>query len=347
MQIKTINFNQNRFNNPISFGKNKPPESKDNDSANSDIKLTLIHKLPYCPFTPEKKARMIILELNKKINKIKADTLQEFKKTTDNMEKAKKTQAALKQIRDNFEKARKRLNPDINHDFLNYILLKLNPISLKRYLNGKKPIPDDFDKKGKSYFDKILHAQKEYAQFLAENKFFDKNLDVKQLFNTAKKFASEMAEDKENNLTIKYEGLKTFENKKLVLGNKKPMESRNLYYIFSNLLQNSVKYTPDGGKITIKFYKDKYPQEFKFSIEDNGMGIPPEAQEKVLNGKRADNAIKSGISGSGFGLIQIKTLIKAAGGNILIESPLNKNDKKRPGTKITVEIPIKETKNAG
>ena len=39
--------------------------------------------------------------------------------------------------------------------------------------------------------------------------------------------------------------------------------------------------------------------------------------------------------------MKIKTLIQAAGGNISIESPLNKNDEKKSGTKITVGIPIK------
>jgi anti-sigma regulatory factor (Ser/Thr protein kinase) len=78
-----------------------------------------------------------------------------------------------------------------------------------------------------------------------------------------------------------------------------------------NLLNNSIKYTY-SGKITIKLIKDPY---LKISIEDTGIGIPKEKQEKIF---QTANIIDDE-RGSGMGLHFVTTIMKAMDGDVKLE----------------------------
>jgi PAS domain S-box-containing protein len=104
--------------------------------------------------------------------------------------------------------------------------------------------------------------------------------------------------------------------------------------ILQNLLTNAVKYSHvKNGKVNFNLTKDD--KSLIMKIEDNGLGIPENQQDKVFTKMfRADNAKKAEVGGSGLGLYLIKLVIDKIGGEISFESEENK------GTTFTVKIPL-------
>jgi signal transduction histidine kinase len=114
-----------------------------------------------------------------------------------------------------------------------------------------------------------------------------------------------------------------------------------------NLLSNSIKYTPEGGKILIGVEKEG--KEVVLSIADNGYGIPPEAQDRVFEKFfQADGIMSQRVGGSGLGLAIAKGIVEEHGGSIHFESPIPEGrfsdlplGGKRKGTVFVVRLPIK------
>lgn len=103
--------------------------------------------------------------------------------------------------------------------------------------------------------------------------------------------------------------------------------------IFQNLISNSVKYTPDGGKITISIFKTE--KDIVIEVVDSGYGIPLHQQRRVFEKFfRADNIIPIETDGTGLGLYIIKEVVEKIGGTIRFESEEN------IGTKFYITIPI-------
>lgn len=104
--------------------------------------------------------------------------------------------------------------------------------------------------------------------------------------------------------------------------------------VLINLLGNAVKFTPRGGRITIKtFVQDNY---IFCEIADTGIGIPPELLEKVFQKFfQIENQYTAAAGGIGMGLAISRELIDLHGGKIRAESQgLDK------GTKIIFNLPL-------
>lgn len=93
-----------------------------------------------------------------------------------------------------------------------------------------------------------------------------------------------------------------------------------------NLVSNAIKYTPEGGKITIRAYgKDK---RFTFEVEDNGIGIGPEHIPNMFKSfYRAKQPGTEHITGTGLGLSLVKAVIERHHGEINMESTVGKGSK--------------------
>ncbi len=92
-----------------------------------------------------------------------------------------------------------------------------------------------------------------------------------------------------------------------------------LEIVFQNLLTNAVKYTPDGGEVTIAVKKEN--DFLNIMVSDTGVGIPQKDQDKIF-GKlfRSDNVKNIDPSGSGLGLYIIHEIVSNSGGSIRFES---------------------------
>lgn len=102
-----------------------------------------------------------------------------------------------------------------------------------------------------------------------------------------------------------------------------------------NLLDNAVRYTRPGGKVTVSLKYAK--KEIEFSIQDSGIGIPEDQKERVFTKFfRGTNVLRLETEGSGLGLFITKNVIEAHGGKIWFES------KEDQGTAFYFTIPVKE-----
>lgn len=90
-----------------------------------------------------------------------------------------------------------------------------------------------------------------------------------------------------------------------------------LEHVWSNLINNSVKYSNQDGNIRIWLYKKNF--DIIFEIEDHGIGISKKAQRHIFDKfYQADTPHKS--EGSGLGLAQVKEIIRLTGNEISVKS---------------------------
>lgn len=105
-----------------------------------------------------------------------------------------------------------------------------------------------------------------------------------------------------------------------------------VHLTFRNLIVNAFKFTPVGGRIEAR--AEVREKDYLFSVCDNGVGISPENQGKVLNESEAIS-VKGlhGEKGKGFGLLLCKYFVQKCGGNIWFDSEPGK------GTSFYFSIP--------
>ncbi|MFX0187919.1 MAG: PAS domain S-box protein [Candidatus Hodarchaeota archaeon] len=102
------------------------------------------------------------------------------------------------------------------------------------------------------------------------------------------------------------------------------IDPNRIFQVFSNLISNSTKFTPKGGKIEISAKKDV--MHYLFEVKDNGIGLPEEDLDRIFKKfERVKNDDESFQTGSGLGLYISKGFVEAHGGQIWATSEgLNK-----------------------
>ena len=118
-----------------------------------------------------------------------------------------------------------------------------------------------------------------------------------------------------------------------------------LEQILINVLANAVKFTPDGGQISLRIVqKDTAPADyadFEFHIKDNGIGMSEEFQKHIFEQfARERTSTVSKIQGTGLGLAITKSLVDMMGGRITVESEPGR------GSEFTISLrfPVGEAK---
>ena len=142
--------------------------------------------------------------------------------------------------------------------------------------------------------------------------------------------------------------VKEFEDKdKPILG-----DPERLHQAFRNVIVNAIKFTPDGGKITIS--AKSLPKFFDVRVADTGIGIAPDDLERIFDKFTpiGDVALHSSSKtnfkggGPGLGLAIAKGIVEAHGGNIWAESP-GYDEEKCPGSVFHIMVPIRSEPPGG
>ena len=103
--------------------------------------------------------------------------------------------------------------------------------------------------------------------------------------------------------------------------------------VLGNLLENAIKYSPDGGTIEVRLRARK-DSTVLLDVADHGIGIPASRQESIFDKfHRLDPALNRGVGGTGLGLYITRQLVTRMGGRISVRSQPGK------GATFSVELP--------
>ena len=107
----------------------------------------------------------------------------------------------------------------------------------------------------------------------------------------------------------------------------------------SNLLDNAVKYSPDGGDITVSLQREE--DFIVIAVRDQGIGIPRDEQRKIFDRfHRVSTGLVHDVKGSGLGLAIVRHIVEAHRGRVAVES--------RPdeGSTFSIYLPVESPEPA-
>ena len=152
-----------------------------------------------------------------------------------------------------------------------------------------------------------------------------KTLNLGELLNQNVRIMRPLAQKKDINLLA--EG---------IIDVKVRADEQKLKQVILILVDNAIKYTPEGGTVMVRF-DGIFEAMARFSIIDTGIGIAPEDLDRVFERfYRVDKARSREMGGNGLGLSIAHEMVRLHEGNIKVESVVDQ------GTKFTVEIPVKK-----
>jgi PAS domain S-box-containing protein len=112
-------------------------------------------------------------------------------------------------------------------------------------------------------------------------------------------------------------------------------DAEKLRQILGNLIENAVKYSPDGGTIRVGY--ERVSRRLRFSVADQGIGIPPEERERIFEKfYRLDPNLLRGVGGTGLGLYISRELAERMHGSIWVDSTLGE------GSTFYFELPLSD-----
>lgn len=202
-------------------------------------------------------------------------------------------------------------------------ILQTNHLSDEKRLMALEKIERNL-RQQTSLIDDLLN----YSQMVAENPELDAEPTiVSDIFEEVyKKIEQEAGQknikiDKDNRL-----------NGSIILCNRESIKT-----VFHNLLANAVKFTPSGGSIKTKLFKNKDKNVMEMVIKDNGIGIDSDFMPHIFESfSQADSSITRQHGGLGLGLAISKHIIKLHNGTIEAKS-----EGIGAGSVFTIKIPLK------
>ena len=109
-----------------------------------------------------------------------------------------------------------------------------------------------------------------------------------------------------------------------------------LRQVVVNLVDNAIKYTPEGGRVSVSNLRVE--TKAVLEVSDTGIGIPPESLPHLFERfYRVDGARSRHLGGTGLGLAIVKSICTAFGGTVTVQSTLD------AGTTFRVELPLEAT----
>jgi signal transduction histidine kinase len=109
-------------------------------------------------------------------------------------------------------------------------------------------------------------------------------------------------------------------------------DSEKVKQVLVNLVENAVKYSPDGGRIAVRLAP--HDGHVRFAVEDEGLGIPAGEQRRIFEKfHRLDPNLTRGVGGTGLGLYICRELLHRMDGEIWVQSEVGK------GSTFVFELP--------
>lgn len=176
------------------------------------------------------------------------------------------------------------------------------------------------DKKG--FIDQIYNETKRMSQLIEDiirlSKLDEKGLTIDQEVINVRKAIVQIIDSlknvaEERNINILITG------KDVYIKSNPSM----LTQILSNLIDNAIKYTNEGGKVEVRTKEEN--EKAIIEVEDNGIGIPDEYQDRIFERFfRVDKSRSKAVGGTGLGLAIVKHACIVNGGDIEVESKVGK-----------------------
>jgi signal transduction histidine kinase len=123
----------------------------------------------------------------------------------------------------------------------------------------------------------------------------------------------------------------------LVRGRVAPMaaDADKVRQVLVNLVDNAVKYSPDGGRVALRV--EQRGAHVRFAVADQGLGIPYPDQRRIFDKfYRLDPNLTRGVGGTGLGLYISRELVQRMNGRIWVQSAPGR------GSTFFVELPVAE-----
>lgn len=190
----------------------------------------------------------------------------------------------------------------------------------------------------KDYLDKIQSASKHLLNLIndildmsriesGKVQIEESEVSLHELLEDVNNLIQPMAEEKNIHFKLQNE----------IVNNYVYCDKLRLNQVLINLLGNSVKFTPEGGEISLRIYQEMVAPAgygvYIFKVKDNGIGIGAEFQDSVFQAfEREKSTENSGIQGTGLGLSITKSIVNMMGGKISVESELGH------GAEFTVKV---------
>jgi signal transduction histidine kinase/GGDEF domain-containing protein len=112
-------------------------------------------------------------------------------------------------------------------------------------------------------------------------------------------------------------------------------DREKLEQILTNLVGNAIKFTPEGGEISVSAKPFEEESMVAISVKDSGIGIPEDQLDKIFEKfHQVENSLRRSTTGTGLGLAITKGLVEAHHGKIWVESEVGK------GSTFTFTLPV-------
>lgn len=160
---------------------------------------------------------------------------------------------------------------------------------------------------------------------------------ITELINEHELTMKDLGNDKNLNITYKIHDI--FHDRLII-------DSLHLKQIYTNLISNAIKYTPDGGTIEFEIYEEQIQDSKKVRlvsfVRDTGIGMTKEYMKEMYNRfSRAVDTRVNAVRGSGLGLAVVKEFVTLLGGTVEAESEIGKGTE----FKVVFEFEYVDNKN--
>ncbi len=225
---------------------------------------------------------------------------------------------------------RKEFVADVSHE------LKTPLTSIKGF--SETLLEGDCDKETEKHFLTIINDNADRMEKLVQDLLTLSRYDSKKNKNSIVEFdlgelAKKCTEKFEIEVRKRNQSLECF-----VTADVPPVQADKdgIERVIINIISNSVKYTPNGGKINV--YVGYVHNDAYVKIKDTGIGIPKDDLDKVFERfYRVDKARSRKLGGTGLGLSIAKEIIEQNNGNISVSSKVGQ------GTEVVIRIPVKKS----